>query len=280
MNSNIKEIGKIGLYEDDSDAIENAIEVDNLTVYYQRVCALSNVSLRVKDREFLGIIGPNGGGKSTLLKAILGLVTPYSGDIRIFGKSPKKAHGIMGYVPQFTSFHRDFPISVEETVLMGRLSGKIPMFHKYTKEDIDITHTLMEKLEIYHLRNRQIGQLSGGQFQRALIARALTTRPRILLLDEPTASLDTEAKSHIYSILVELNQDMTIIMVTHDMGAISTHVESLACLNRELFYHGRSELSEDLINAIHGCPVDIIAHGTIPHRVLREHHGNGGTSHD
>ncbi|NLJ67091.1 MAG: ABC transporter ATP-binding protein [Clostridiales bacterium] len=280
MNNKTINVGNIGLYEVDSGATANVIEVDNLTVYYRQVCALSHVSLRVRDKEFLGIIGPNGGGKSTLLKAILGLVTPYSGDIRILGRSPKRAHGIMGYVPQFTSFHRDFPISVEETVLMGRLSGRIPFFHKYSREDMDITHSLMEKLEIYHLRNRQIGQLSGGQFQRALIARALTTKPRILMLDEPTASLDTEAKSHIYSILEELNQDMTIIMVTHDMGAISTHVESLACLNRELFYHGHSELSEDVINSIHGCPVDIIAHGTIPHRVLKDHHGKGGTSHD
>ena len=162
MNNKTINVGNIGLYEVDSGATANVIEVDNLTVYYRQVCALSNVSLRVRDKEFLGIIGPNGGGKSTLLKAILGLVTPYSGDIRILGRSPKRAHGIMGYVPQFTSFHRDFPISVEETVLMGRLSGRIPFFHKYSREDMDITHSLMEKLEIYHLRNRQIGQLSGG----------------------------------------------------------------------------------------------------------------------
>lgn len=280
MNTNTKNISNNGLYRNNSDETANVIEIKNLTVYYQNVCALSGVNLRVKDKEFLGIIGPNGGGKSTLLKAILGLVPPYSGEIRILGMSPRKAHGIIGYVPQFTRFHRDFPISVEETILMGRLSGKTPIFHKYGADDRDTAHSLMEKLEIYPLRNRQIGQLSGGQLQRALIARALTTKPRILMLDEPTASLDTEAKSHIYSILEELNSDMTIIMVTHDMGAISAHVESLACLNRELFYHGRSELSEDIINGIYGCPVDIIAHGVIPHRILKEHHESGGNGHD
>ncbi|NLY60210.1 MAG: ABC transporter ATP-binding protein [Clostridiales bacterium] len=257
--------------------MEYVINVSNLTVYYQKMCALSNVNLKVRDREFLGIIGPNGGGKSTLLKAILGLISPSSGKIEVYGKPPAKALGLMGYVPQFTKFHRDFPITVEETVLMGRLSGKTPLFHKYSKTDMDIAHSLMDKLEIYSLRKRQIGQLSGGQLQRTLIARALTVEPKILILDEPTASLDAESKSHIYSILEKLNRDMTIIMVTHDMNAISSHVHSLACLNKKLFYHGHSELSDDIIHQIYGCPIDLIAHG-VPHRVLKEHGSNGGNS--
>ncbi len=254
---------------------EIVIQVKDVTVYYQNVCALSNVSLTVKDKEFLGIIGPNGGGKSTLLKIILGLIRPYSGKVEVLGKPPVKALGAMGYVPQFTKFNRDFPIDVEDTVLMGRMSGKTPIFHKYSKEDKEIVDSLMDKLDLYPLRNRQIGQLSGGQLQRALIARALAVEPRILLLDEPTASLDSESKSHIYSILDELNKDITIIMVTHDMGAISSHVQTLACLNRQLYYHGHSELSEDVIHQLYGCPVDLIAHG-IPHRVLHEHHNRGG----
>lgn len=254
---------------------ENVIEIKDLTVYYQRVCALSNVNLSVKNKEYLGIIGPNGGGKTTLLKALLGLVPPYSGKIEIFGKPPNKSQGTMGYVPQFTRFHRDFPIDVEETVLMGRLSGKTPIFHKYSKEDVDIAHSMMNKLELYPLRNRQIGQLSGGQLQRALIARALTMEPKILILDEPTASLDTESKSHIYSILDKLNSEMTIIMVTHDMNAVSSNVKTLACLNQELYYHGHSELSDDLIQDLYGCPIDLIAHG-VPHRVLKDHDNFGG----
>lgn len=259
-----------------SDNPKNVVKIEDLTVYYRQVCALSNVNLEVKEGEFLGIIGPNGGGKSTLLKAILGLVTPYSGKVKILGNPPSKALGAMGYVPQFTKFYRDFPMDVEETVLMGRLSGKTPIFHKYSKEDIDIAHSLMNELDLYPLRKRQIGQLSGGQLQRALIARALAVEPKILILDEPTASLDTESKSHIYSILEELNKDMTIIMVTHDMGAISSHVQTLACLNRQLYYHGHSELSDDIIHQLYGCPVDLIAHG-VPHRVLKEHNTNGGS---
>lgn len=246
------------------------LNIDKLTVYYQHVRALSEVSLRVQQGEYLGIIGPNGGGKSTLLRAILGLIKPHSGKIEIFGLPQNKALGKIGYVPQFTKFYRDFPISLKDTVLMGRLRGKIPIFYRYTKDDIDRADSLMEKLELYPLRNRQIGQLSGGQIQRTLIARALITEPEILLLDEPTASLDTESKSHIYTILEELNKAMTIIMVTHDMSAISSHVHSLACLNENLYYHGDSELSDDVINDLYGCPVDLIAHG-IPHRVLRTH---------
>lgn len=258
-----------------NSSIENVIEVENLTVYYQNVCALSKVNLSVKNREFLGIIGPNGGGKSTLLKAILGLLSPHSGTISIFGKSPSKALGTIGYVPQFSKFHLDFPINVEETVLMGKLPSKIPVFHRYSKKDKEIAHKLMDKLQIYSLKDRQIGQLSGGQLQRALIARALTIEPRILLLDEPTASLDTESKSHIYAILEELNKDITVIMATHDMGAISSHVTTLACLNRQLHYHGHSELSNEVVESLYGCPVDLIAHG-VPHRVLKDHNNHGG----
>ncbi|NLJ40423.1 MAG: ABC transporter ATP-binding protein [Clostridiales bacterium] len=252
----------------------NVIEVKNVTVYYTHVCALSNVNMLVRDKEFLGIIGPNGGGKSTLLKVILGLIQPNSGEVKIFGQPPTKALGTMGYIPQFTKFHRDFPISVEETVLMGRLSGGIPLFHKYTKKDYEIAHSLMDKLDIYSLKDRQIGQLSGGQLQRTLIARALTVRPKILILDEPTASLDTESKSHIYEILEELNNDMTIIMVTHDMSAVSSHIQTLACLNVNMHYHGHPELTDELVNKLYGCPVDLIAHG-VPHRVLKEHNKGG-----
>lgn len=248
----------------------NAIEIENLTVYYQNVCALSDINLRVKDREFVGIIGPNGGGKSTLLKSILGLIRPYEGKIRIFNKAPDKAHGLIGYVPQFSRFNRNFPISVMEVVLMGRLSGRIPIFHRYTSEDIDIAEQIMKKLGIYNLHSRQIGELSGGQLQRTLIARALAVDPKILLLDEPTASLDANSKSDIYDILKKLNEDMTIVLVTHDMGAISSYVNTIACLNTKLYYHGEAELGQELLHQLYGCPVDLIAHG-VPHRVFKEH---------
>lgn len=252
------------------ESTEKAVEIENLTVYYQDVCALSNINLNIKDKEFIGIIGPNGGGKTTLLKSILGLIRTYSGKIRVYGRTPDNAHGLIGYVPQLARFNRNFPISVMEVVLMGRLSGRIPVFHRYTAEDRSIVESIMKELGIYELRNRQIGQLSGGQLQRVLIARALAVLPKILLLDEPTASLDAGSKSDIYEILKKLNENITIVLVTHDMAAISSYIHTLACLNTKLYYHGEAKLSEAVLYQIYGSPVDLIAHG-VPHRILNEH---------
>jgi len=250
--------------------LEHAIEMEQVSVYYDRVCALSDINLTVKHKDFLGIIGPNGGGKSTLLKVILGLLKPSAGIIRILGRPPHKAGGLIGYVPQFSRFDKRFPINVMDVVLMGRLRKKNGFFHSYTDKDKKIAIALMQELEIEHLRNRQIGQLSGGQLQRVLIARALAIEPKMLLLDEPTASLDAGSKTQIYSILNELNKTMTIILVTHDMGAISSYVKSIACLNTKMYYHGEPELCDGVIGNTFGCPVDLIAHG-VPHRVLKQH---------
>ncbi|MGI6777527.1 MAG: metal ABC transporter ATP-binding protein [Acetivibrionales bacterium] len=250
--------------------MEPVIEIKNLSVYYGSICALSNINLSVYERDFLGIMGPNGGGKSTLLKTVLGLQKPTEGSVKIFGQTPGKTYTPIGYVPQFSIFDKDFPISVEEVVLMGRLKGKNCLFHRYSAEDRKIANGLMKELEVYSLRNRQIGQLSGGQLQRVLIARALAVQPIILLLDEPTASLDTESKSGIYKILKELNKRITIIVVTHDMGAVSSYIKTLCCLNGMLHYHGEPKITDDTIKKVYGCPIDLIAHG-IPHRVLDIH---------
>lgn len=247
-----------------------ALEIDNLSVFYGEDCALDKISLSVAEHEFLGIIGPNGGGKTTLLKSILGLVQPKSGTVRIFGQTGAKARRNIGYVPQFSRFDRRFPISVEEVVLMGRLAGRSAWFVRYDAQDHDLIQSLLERLEIADLRKRQIGQLSGGQLQRVLIARALAVEPRILILDEPTASVDSASKTRIYDILKELNKDITILIVTHDLSAVSSNIDKIACLNQQLFYHGRTELEAGLVEKVYGCPVDLIAHG-VPHRVLREH---------
>ncbi len=249
-----------------------ALEIKNLSVYYGEDCALEDISLNVEDREFLGIIGPNGGGKTTLLKAILGLVQPQSGSIRIFGQAGDKARRNIGYVPQFSRFDRHFPISVEEVVLMGRLAGQGHWWVRYNDQDRELVHALLMRLEIADLKQRQIGQLSGGQLQRVLIARALAVNPRILILDEPTASVDSASKTRIYEILKELNKEMTILIVTHDLSAVSSNIDKIACLNQQLYYHGRTELEAGLVEKVYGCPVDLIAHG-VPHRVLRGHEG-------
>lgn len=213
--------------------METVIEIRNLTVNYDDVLALDNVNLTVKKGDFLTIIGPNGGGKSTLLKVILGLIEPTSENIKIKGMPVNKAHGLIGYIPQFSKFDRRFPISVLEVVLMGRLTNKSGFFHKFSNEDLKAVNEILLMFGLSNLKNRQIGQLSGGQLQRVMLARALAGDPEILILDEPTASVDLESKTMIYELLKELNQEKTIILVTHDTNVVATYSDSIGCLNRQ-----------------------------------------------
>lgn len=246
----------------------NAIEIKDVTVYYDQIRALSRINLNVGEREFIAILGPNGGGKSTLLKVILGLLKPAGGRVLIYGQAP--GNESIGYVPQLSAFDRRFPISVCEAVMTGALAGRRGLFLHYTEAERSFCQSIMARLEIDALSDRQIGQLSNGQVQRVLIARALMMRPRILLLDEPAASLDAHAKSHIFSIIKDLKEEMTILMVTHDMMAVSSYVDNIACLNTDLYYHGEPELSHEVLEKVYGCPVELIAHG-VPHRVLGDH---------
>lgn len=249
---------------------EYAIEIQNLSVRYDKIFALKDINLKIEYGDFVGIIGPNGSGKSTLLKSILGLVPPSQGKVKVLGKDPLEVRSLLGYVPQTTTVDRHFPISVREAVMMGRLVSQHGFLHRFTPLDRDIVQDYMQRLEIEDLADRQIGQLSGGQFKRVLIARALVVLPRMLLLDEPTASLDAASSSHIYSILQDLNQEVTIVIVTHDTLAVSSYLKSIACINQTLYYHGDPHLSTDLVMQLYGCPVDLIAHG-VPHRVLGDH---------
>jgi len=250
--------------------VSYAVELNGITVKYGNLPVLEDINLKVKNKEFLGIIGPNGGGKTTLLKVILGLIEPVKGDVIICGSSSKKALNNIGYVPQISAFDRNFPIDVLDVVLTARLKGNINFFHHYKKKDINKAESILNKLDLYDLKDRQIGQLSGGQLQRVLIARALTMDPKILLLDEPTASVDTASTSAIYEILKDLNKEKTIIVVTHNLSAVSSYFDSLACLNRRLYHHGEKNLKQDITDKVFGCPVDLIAHGH-PHRVFSPH---------
>lgn len=255
-----------------------ALRIKNLSVRYGRNVALTDVCMDVAEGEFLGIIGPNGGGKTTLIKAILGLVPKDSGTISVFG-TEKKYTGLMGYVPQFSAVDRNFPISVKEVVMTAFLKGTIHPFFRYSAEHGRLAEKQLERVGILGLKDRQISQLSGGEFQRMLIARALAAEPRILLLDEPTASVDPSSRQQIFELLSELNKEVTILLVTHDMMAIASQVSTIACLNRSLVYHGEPELTEETVEQMYGCPVDLIAHG-VPHRVLGGHdHGGGKEGH-
>jgi len=250
--------------------MSNILSIKNLTVKYEQVLALDRINLQVKEGDFLAIIGPNGGGKTTFLKAVLGLVKKESGEILIENRSIEKNRHLIGYVPQFSLVDRKFPISVLEVVMTGVLKPGLHLFYKYSKEDKKVALEKLDMVGIKHLANRQIADLSGGEFQRLLIARALATNPKILFLDEPTASVDPHSKEQIYEVLATLNKDITIVMVTHDLLAITKTVKNIACLNRTLIYHGEPVLTETVVNQMYGCPVDLIAHG-VPHRVLGEH---------
>ncbi|MFP4020924.1 MAG: metal ABC transporter ATP-binding protein [Halanaerobium sp.] len=247
-----------------------AVELNHISVKYGKLEALKDISIQVEEGSFLGIIGPNGGGKTTLLKVILGLIEPEVGEVKIFGRPLNQTADKIGYVPQISNFDRSFPISVLDVVLMARLGGQVRFFHQYKKEDIKKAEAVLAELNLLQLKDRQIGKLSGGQLQRVLIARGLAVEPEILLLDEPTASVDASSTSQIYEILKKLNEDKTIIVVTHDMAAVSSYFDSLACLNEKLYHHGDKHLDQETTEQVFGCPVDLIAHGH-PHHVFAPH---------
>lgn len=246
------------------------LEMKHVSVSYGDNKVLEDISLAVEKNDFLGIIGPNGGGKSTLLKAILGLVHPDSGVITVLGSTPEKSRRKIGYVPQISSFDRDFPVSVYEVAMMGRYSNK-GLGKYYDRIDKETVLSMLKKVGMGEFINTQIGQLSGGQQQRVMIARALVSKPELLLLDEPTASVDPIMQTGFYELLETLKKEITIIMVSHDIGAISVVVDKIACLNHKLFYHGSREITPEVLESTYHCPVQLIAHGQVPHRILREH---------
>jgi len=235
------------------------ISLEEVSFAYGGMKVLDGVSLEVGDGEFLGVVGPNGGGKSTLLKVILGLIEADSGRVRIFGGAPRRNMTRMGYVPQFRSFRRDFPITVRDVVLMGRLSGGLRP-GRYSAADREGAIEAMKGASVLDLQDRRIAELSGGQTQRVLIARALATEPDLLLLDEPTASIDASIEESIFDLLRDLNSRMTIVLVSHDIGFISRYVTRVACLNRQLVCHRTSDLDAKGLEDLYGGPVQMIDH--------------------
>jgi len=247
-----------------------AIQVNDITAGYGHEPIIENINCTIYDGDFFGIIGPNGGGKSTLLKIILGLISPTKGSIQIYGQLPKIGRKHIGYVPQYAEYDKQYPISVWDVVLMGRRSirGIHPL---YSSDDKQATLEALQKVKMDDYKKRHIGELSGGQRQRVFIARALVSDPKILLLDEPTASIDKDLQMNFYNLLKELNKTVTIVLVTHDIGVISSYVNRVACLNHFMFTHDDEKMiSKEMLEKTYSCPVDLIAHG-VPHRVLDEH---------
>ncbi len=234
------------------------ISIKDLSFTYDGPCILERINLDVGDGEFLGVVGPNAGGKSTLLKLILGLLQPVSGSVLVLGKEPQKVSRQVGYVPQYPLFSRDFPITVESTVLMGRLGNSV--FGGYSARDHQAAHQAMVETEVDSLAKRQLSTLSGGQLQRVLVARALACEPRILILDEPTANIDMRVETDIFDLLKELNRRMTIIVVSHDIGFISQYVGRVACLNRTLVCHQTSCIDGKMIDELYSSHVHMVDH--------------------
>jgi zinc transport system ATP-binding protein len=251
-------------------ADKEVVRLEDVWVQYNGVPILEGINLAIEQDDFLGIIGPNGGGKTTLLKIILGLISPSRGKVSVLGKPPEKSRSKIGYVPQHNLFDRDFPISVGDVVLMGRY-GKSGLFRRYSSEDRRATQDALQTVGMLDYKERQMGKLSGGELQRIFIARALVAEPKLLLLDEPTASVDPAMQTEFYELLEKLKKQMAIVLVSHDISAVSVYVDKLACLNRQLHYHGSKEITSEILEATYKCPVQMIAHGLVPHRVLKEH---------
>lgn len=250
------------------------LELQNITVGYNAAePILPSINLDVYENDFLGIIGPNGGGKTTLLRTILGLIKPYSGNI-IFNKNGKPTSKInIGYLPQINQIDKKFPISVFDVILSG-LTANRRLFTYYSKEQKEQTRIIAKQMGLELLLDRPIGQLSGGQLQRTLLGRAIVDNPNLLILDEPNSYVDKRFETDFYKILEEINKNTAIILVSHDIGTVVSQVKNIACVNEGLHYHEGSNITTSWLEKTYTtCPIEIIGHGDFPHRVLGKHEG-------
>lgn len=243
------------------------LKLSNISVSYDGHPALVNANLDIFSTDFLGIIGPNGGGKTTLIKTIMNMV-PYTGRIE-FASSIGIDNGTIGYLPQQNNFDRSFPISIEEVVISG-LQSRQHLFNRVKASEKQRAVQLMQMSGITHLARKPIGEVSGGEMQRALLCRALIADPKLLILDEPANFVDNKFEKELYEILRSLNDKMAIIMVSHDVGTITSYVKSIVCVNRSVHRHDTSEVTPELL-ANYNCPIQIITHGEVPHTVLKRH---------
>lgn len=289
------------------------IEIKNLSAGYDGRTVLHDVNLSIHERDFLGIIGPNGGGKTTLIKCILGLLKPTGGEIRFnvpekasiqtstegtstetstgristetsieeasakssaqssLQRSSAKSQLFLGYLPQYSTIDRKFPISVEEVILSG-LSIQKSLTSRFTPEQREKGKQIIARMGLEGLESRSIGQLSGGQLQRALLGRAIISDPAVLILDEPSTYIDKRFEARLYELLAEINKECAIILVSHDIGTVLQQVKCIACVNETLDFHPDTGVTTEWLERNFNCPIELLGHGTLPHRVLGEHH--------
>lgn len=250
---------------------KSLISIRDLWVEYDNTTALEGVNIDIYEDDLLGIIGPNGGGKSSLVKAIMG-TTPYKGHIWYDESLRRGNHYQIGYMPQVSEFDMRFPISIREVVLSGLQTEK-GFFGRYSAEDKRRADELLDKMGIAELASNPIGEVSGGQMQRALLCRAIISEPKLLILDEPTNFVDNRFEYEFYNMVRQLSDKMAIVMVSHDLGTITSVVKSILCVNRSVHRHDSNILTEEQLRN-YNCPIQVLSHGHIPHTVLEHHAGD------
>lgn len=245
------------------------LELQSVYAGYNDEVILKDVSIDIFDDDFIGVIGPNGGGKTTLLNVILGLIKPFKGEVNFCDDLKSGRNNKIGYLPQLNHIDKKFPVTVFDVVLSG-LIYKLGLFVRHSKGDKLRAEETLKRIGIYDLRDAAVGELSGGQMQKVLLARAIVSSPRLLILDEPNTFVDNQFEGELYEILRELNKEMAIVIVTHDAGTIASYVKTIACVNRNLHYHKSNVISEEQL-ASYNCPIKLITHGEVPHTVLKKH---------
>lgn len=250
--------------------MDKLIELRQITAGYGNKAVLRDVTLDVWKNDFLGIIGPNGGGKTTLLKVILGLLPPTSGSIRFYHEDAEVSFLKIGYLPQMNLIDKKFPISVREVVSSG-LSAQKSLFRDFKPAQKERVEEVLVQMGLEDLSTRPIGELSGGQLQRVLLGRSIVSRPQVLILDEPNSYVDKRFESRFYQLLGEINKESSIILVSHDIGTVLAMVKNIACVNETLHYHPGTNVSEEWLGEKYACPIELIGHGDLPHRVLKKH---------
>lgn len=239
-----------------------AVTMRGVDFSYDGALVLEDVNVTIAEGDFIGIVGPNGGGKTTLLKLMLGLLRPTRGEVRVFGQPPERVSSRIGYVAQGWSCSPNFPVSTLDVVLMGRL-GAGPGLGQYRKSDREAALWALEQVGLGGAASRDLCELSGGQRQRALVARAISSRPDILMLDEPTTGVDVAALGEVHDLLARLNESMTVILVSHDLGLVTRMVESVLCVNRRVVRHPTSDLTDvsgELLAELYGGGVRLVRH--------------------
>jgi zinc transport system ATP-binding protein len=253
---------------------EIAVKLDGVWVNFNGATILEDVNLEIEAGRYVGILGPNGAGKSTLLKVILGLIHPGRGEVRVFGQDPARLRygDMVGYLPQRPLGNPRFPVTALDVVLMGRY-GRIGLLKRPRQPDRELALSRLTDLGIPHLAHRLIGDLSGGEQQRVFIARALCVEPRLLVLDEPTVSLDACVQDEIFVLINSLKEklNLTVLVVSHDIGGVAHHVDDVVCINRRIHVHQPPPIGRLGLENTFGCTVEYLFHGEIPHRVVKAH---------